>query len=75
MSLLDKLLSGQSLGTSLNGASPPRPSFQLSTLHNQYSTIGDPTANAVRPLNGVLPQPSQLEKQQPPIKYLNNLPG
>ena len=74
MSLLNKLLSGQAVSTSLNGTTPPRPNFQQSTLHKEYSTIGNPSATSVRPLNGVLPQPSNLEGPATPPRYLNNLP-
>tara|TARA_B100000925_G_C21753573_1_gene364565 strand:- start:173 stop:403 length:231 start_codon:yes stop_codon:yes gene_type:complete len=76
MSLLDKLINGQASNQSLNGETPNRPDFQQSTLHNQYSTIGDPNASAVIPPNGVLPMPSSLEANvQEGDKYLNNLPN
>ena len=58
MSLLNKLISGQASATSLNGSTP----------------IGNPNANAVTPLNGVLPQPSNLESPTAPTRYLDNLP-
>ena len=74
MSLLDKLISGQASATSLSGLTPNTPNFQQSTLHREYSTIGDPNANSVRPLNGVLPQPSTLEAPATPTRYLDNLP-
>ena len=49
--------------------------FQTSTLHKEYSTIGDPNASQVTPANGVLPMPSTLEATvQEGDKYLNNLP-
>tara|TARA_B100001287_G_scaffold274871_1_gene281172 strand:+ start:387 stop:617 length:231 start_codon:yes stop_codon:yes gene_type:complete len=76
MSLLNKLINGQASNQSLNGETPNRPDFQQSTLHNQYSTIGDPNASAVIPPNGVLPMPSSLEANvQEGDKYLNNLPN
>ena len=77
MSLLNKLTSGQASITSLNGATPSTPNFQQSTLHKEYSTIGDPNASSVEPTNGVLPSPSTLDRGTVPTsqKYLNNLPG
>ena len=75
MSLLNKLTTGQSQLTALNGTTPVTPNYQQSTLHKEYSTIGAPTSIQVRPLNGVLPSPSQLDRQGEPSKYLNNLPG
>ena len=74
MSLLNKLTSGQASSTSLNGETPSIPNFEVSTLHNQYSTIGNPDAASVVPVNGVLPPPSTLESPAPPTRYLNNLP-
>jgi hypothetical protein len=75
MGLLNKLTTGQSQLTALNGTTPVTPNFKLSTLHKDYSIIGAPTSIEVRPLNGVLPSPSQLDRQGEPVKYLNNLPG
>ena len=75
MSLLNKLTSGQASATSLNGETPSSPNFEVSTLHNQYSTIGNPDAASVVPVNGVLPPPSTLESPAAPTRYLNNLPG
>lgn len=75
MGLLNKLTAGQSQLTALNGTTPVTPDYQQSTLHKEYSTIGAPTSIQVRPLNGVLPSPSQLDRQGEPSKYLNNLPG
>jgi hypothetical protein len=75
MGLLNKLTTGQSQLTALNGTTPVTPQFQQSTLHKDYSTIGAPTSIQVRPLNGVLPSPSQLDRQEEPSRYLNNLPG
>ena len=74
MSLLDKLISGQASATSLSGTTPNTPEFSTSTLHKEYSTIGNPNASAVTPLNGVLPQPSTLESPSSPTRYLDNLP-
>jgi len=75
MSLLNKLISGQASNTSLNGQTPNVPNFGTSTLHNQYSTIGDPNATNVTPENGILPMPSTKEANiQEGDKYLNNLP-
>jgi|TARA_B100001094_G_C18130673_1_gene772066 hypothetical protein len=76
MSLKDKLINGQSNLTSLNGETPSTPNRQQSTLHKEYSTIDDPIASRVAPTNGVLPQPSSLNRVViPSDKYLNNLPG
>jgi hypothetical protein len=76
MSLRDKLINGQSNLTSLNGGTPSIPDRQISTLHKEYSTIDDPIASQVVPTNGVLPQPSSLNRVvNPSDKYLNNLPG
>ena len=74
MSLLNKLTSGQASATSLNGSTPNTPEFATSTLHRQYSTIGNPDAANVSPVNGVLPPPSTLESPASPTRYLNNLP-
>ena len=75
MGLLDKLTSGKSQLTGLDGTTPNTPNFQQSTLHKEYSTIGDPNAQQVRPENGVLPLPSTLERAvTPQDRYLNNLP-
>tara|TARA_B100001564_G_C20512149_1_gene611105 strand:+ start:94 stop:324 length:231 start_codon:yes stop_codon:yes gene_type:complete len=75
MSLLNKLIAGDASAQSLNGSTPNVPNFEQSTLHNQYSTIGQPNASGVIPPNGVLPMPSTLESNvQEGDKYLNNLP-
>ena len=74
MSLLNKLTSGQASATSLNGSTPNTPEFATSTLHRQYSTIGNPDAANVSPVNGVLPPPSTLESPATPTRYLDNLP-
>lgn len=76
MGLLDKLTSGKSQLTGLDGSTPNTPNFQQSTLHKEYSTIGDPKASSVTPENGILPLPSTLERAvTPQDKYLNNLPS
>tara|TARA_B100002019_G_C21111318_1_gene518537 strand:- start:149 stop:379 length:231 start_codon:yes stop_codon:yes gene_type:complete len=76
MSLLNKLIAGDASAQSLNGQTPNTPNFETSTLHNQYSTIGNPNASQVTPPNGVLPLPSSLEANvQEGDKYLNNLPN
>jgi len=76
MSLLNKLIAGDASAQSLNGQTPNTPNFETSTLHNQYSTIGNPNASQVPPPNGVLPLPSSLEANvQEGDKYLNNLPN
>ena len=76
MGLLDKLTSGTSQLTGLDGSTPNTPNFQQSTLHREYSTIGDPNASSVVPENGILPLPSTLERSvTPQDKYLNNLPS
>ena len=49
MGLLNKLTSGKSQLTGLNGTTPSTPNFQQSTLHQEYSTIGDPNASSVTP--------------------------
>jgi len=53
MGLLNKLTTGQSQLTALNGTTPVTPNFQQSTLHKEYSTIGAPTSQQVLPQNGV----------------------
>jgi hypothetical protein len=77
MSLLNKLSQQGSQLSGLDGATPSIPNFQQSTLHKEYSTIGDPNAMSVEPNNGVLPSPSLLDRGNvtPSQKYLNNLPG
>ena len=76
MGLLDKLTSGKSQLTGLDGITTNTPNFQQSTLHKEYSTIGDPDAANVVPENGILPLPSTLERAvTPQDKYLNNLPS
>ncbi len=75
MGLLDKLTSGKTQLSGLNGQTPRVPNFQQSTLHKDYSTVGKPNTQEVKPENGVLPLPSTLERAvSPQDKYLNNLP-
>jgi hypothetical protein len=75
MGLLDKLTSGKTQLSGLNGQTPSVPNFQQSTLHKDYSIVGKPNAQEVKPENGVLPLPSTLERAvSPQDKYLNNLP-
>lgn len=74
MSLLNKLTQQGSQLSGLDGQTPNIPDFKRSTLHKDYSINNDPDADAVRPRNGVLPQPSTMDPQQPPVKYLDNLP-
>jgi|TARA_B110000977_G_C11066339_1_gene487958 hypothetical protein len=76
MGLLNKLENKGSQLSGLDGGTPDTPNFQQSTLHREYSTIGDPNASSVAPENGILPLPSTLERSvTPQQKYLNNLPG
>ena len=75
MGLLNKL-ENKGSQLRLDGGTPDTPNFQQSTLHREYSTIGDPNASSVAPENGILPLPSTLERSvTPQQKYLNNLPG
>tara|TARA_Y100001938_G_scaffold135856_1_gene197990 strand:+ start:1579 stop:1812 length:234 start_codon:yes stop_codon:yes gene_type:complete len=77
MSLIKKLTdtpNGSPLSKN-NGGSVAIPDFQTSTLHNEYSTIDDPAANAVRPRNGKLPTPSNLNGPSDPSQYIQNLPN
>lgn len=75
MGLLDKLTSGKTQLSGLNGQTPSVTNFQQSTLHKDYSIVGKPNAQEVKPENGVLPLPSTLERAvSPQDKYLNNLP-
>jgi len=74
MSLLEKLTSGNSQLAGLNGVSPSIPNFDQSTLHRDYSTIGEPDSENVRPRNGVLPMESQLVPPNSPEQYILNLP-
>lgn len=77
MSLIKKLTdtpNGSPLSKN-NGGSVAIPDFQASTLHNEYSTIDEPTATAVRPKNGPLPMPSSLNNSGNPSQYIQNLPN
>tara|TARA_B110000027_G_scaffold20734_2_gene21990 strand:+ start:421 stop:657 length:237 start_codon:yes stop_codon:yes gene_type:complete len=62
MSVLNKLEQKGSQFSGLDGATPPIPNFQQSTLHKDYSTDGNPNAMSVTPNNGVLPSPSLLDR-------------
>jgi len=78
MGLLDKLTSGTSQFSGLDGGTPPIPNFQQSTLHRDYSTDGNPNAMSVTPNNGVLPSPSFLDRGSSLStrqNYLHRLPG
>lgn len=44
MGLLDKLTSGKTQLSGLNGQTPSVPNFQQSTLHKDYSIVGKPNA-------------------------------
>jgi len=67
MGLLNKLETGQSTLTGLNGGTPATPEFSLSKLHDTYSVNGDPNVPNK-------PSPSSLDSGNP-ARYLNNLPG
>ena len=67
MGLLNKLETGQSTLTGLNGGTPSTPEFSLSKLHDTYSVNGDPNVPNK-------PSPSNLDSGNP-ARYLNNLPG
>jgi hypothetical protein len=54
--------------------SPATPDFQVSTLHNEYSLDGDPSALAVKPKNGTLPEPTTLRLPESTPRYLDNPP-
>ena len=45
MGLLNKLETGQSTLTGLNGGTPSTPEFSLSKLHDTYSVNGNPKIN------------------------------
>jgi hypothetical protein len=69
MALLNKLQTGGSNLTNLNGTTPPTPNFKDSKVHNEYSINGSP--NILRK-----PSPSELdlEGQVPKYNYRNNAP-
>tara|TARA_B110000503_G_C7001533_1_gene351746 strand:+ start:90 stop:314 length:225 start_codon:yes stop_codon:yes gene_type:complete len=73
MSLLEKLTSGKSQLTSFAGTTPVTPNFQQSTLHRDYSTVGIPVSGDVKPRNGKLPMPSELDPNTI-NQYILNLP-
>lgn len=68
MSILNKLQSQGSTLSQYNGTTPSTPNFAGSKLHNTYSLNGDP--NVVGK-----PNPSNLDLNTPPVKYLDNLPS
>jgi hypothetical protein len=75
MSVLNKLENGGSQFSRLDGGTPEVKNFQQSTLHHEYSINDEPIANEVRPRNGSLPSPSQLNRTVGDTdKYLSNLP-
>ena len=51
MGLLNKLENKGSQLSGLDGGTPDTPNFQQSTLHREYSTIGDSNASSVAPEN------------------------
>lgn len=67
MALLDKLKSSGSPLSGLNGETPKVPVFKDSKLHNTYSTTGNPSLKSK-------PEPSLLDINATPQKYLDNLP-
>jgi hypothetical protein len=74
MGLKDKLENQGSQLSELDGQTPVIPNFQQSTLHRDYSFEGVPEAGQVKPKNGVLPQPSTLDRTSI-NRYLDNLPS
>ena len=67
MTLLDKLKSSGSVHSELNGGTPKTPVLKDSKLHNTYSINGNPNIKSK-------PEPSKLDLDSPPVKYLDNLP-
>jgi len=69
MALKDKLQSGGSVLSNLNGGSASVPNFKLSELHNTYSINGTPDLASK-------PSPSQLDLDGgvPTNNYRNNSP-
>jgi hypothetical protein len=69
MALLDKLNTGGSVLSNLNGNDASIPQFELSKLHNTYSINGTPDVPKK-------PTPSQLDLdgQTPSNNYRNNPP-
>jgi hypothetical protein len=66
MGLLNKLQTGGSSLTGLNGSTPQTPNFSTSKQHDTYSINGTPNIPNK-------PQPSNLDPDNI-TKYLNNLP-
>jgi hypothetical protein len=73
MSILKKLEKDGSQLSGLDGQTPQPKDFSTSTLHDEYSLNDSPVAAAVRPLNGVLPKPTQLAPTSQ-VQYVQNLP-
>jgi len=73
MSILKKLEKQGSQLSGLDGQTPQPKDFSTSTLHDEYSLNDSPVAAAVRPLNGVLPKPTQLAPTSQ-VQYVQNLP-
>ena len=70
MALLDKLSTGGSVLSKLNGKNASIPQFKDSKLHNQYSINGEPD------ILKRLPTPSQLDLngEVPSTNYRDNAP-
>jgi|TARA_R110001592_G_scaffold273382_1_gene540285 hypothetical protein len=58
-----------------NGATPPIPQFDQSTMHNEYSLNDNPNSGAVSPRNGALPSPTSLAVGDGLTRYMENLPS
>lgn len=67
MGLLDKLQTGKTNLSGLNGGTPEIPDFALSKLHDTYSADGIPNQPGK-------PAPTNLVSGNP-VKYLDNLPS
>lgn len=69
MALLDKLSTGGSVLSKLNGGNASIPQFSDSKLHNQYSINGEPNVPKK-------PTPSQLDLdgKKPTTNYRDNAP-
>lgn len=69
MAILDKLTSGDSNFTRLNGTTPPIPNFKDSKVHDEYSINGNPNVKGK-------PSPStlDLEGKVPSTNYRDNAP-
>jgi len=67
MGLLNKLQTGKTNLSGLNGGTPGTPDFALSKLHDTYSADGIPNQPGK-------PAPTNLVSGDP-VKYLDNLPS